>query len=134
MKLINKQSALRTLGVAVILGTGVVIDDAHAAGGWKDHNTALEAGYQVALALDMFTTMDIKRHDDIEEVGPARHFLGSNPEKAETAVYFAASGLLHYAVSRALPRGYREGFQAVSLVVEGGYAVHNIRLGLKWTW
>lgn len=134
MKLINKQSALRAAGVAVILGTGVVLDDAHAAGGWQDHNTALEVGYQVANVLDMFTTMDIKNHDNITEQGPAKRFLGENPERLETAVYFAASGALHYAISRALPPGYREGWQAVSLVIEGGYAVNNMKLGLKWTW
>jgi len=125
-----KQSAIRAAGLAVLLGSGVV--DCHAADKWTEENTAMELGYQVANALDMFTTMDIRNHENIREVGPAGKFLGENPKPLETVVYFAASGALHYTVSRVLPRYYREAFQGASLVIEGSYAAHNMALGLKW--
>ena len=132
MKLISKQSALRAAGLAVLLGTGVCLDDCHAADKWTDDNTAMEVGYVVASTLDMFTTMDIKNHDDIEEVGPAKMFLGKNPEALPTVGYFVGTTVLHYVIARNLPRYYREAFQGVSLVVEGGYAFNNMKLGLKW--
>lgn len=101
---------------------------------WNDYNTAMEVGYVIASVIDMRTTMDIRNHDNIEERGPAGYVLGRNPEPLPTVAYFAATTAAHYAISRALPSGYREVWQAVTLTVEGGYAVNNMRLGLKWTW
>jgi hypothetical protein len=104
------------------------------ADGWKEHNTVLEVGYVVASSVDMLTTLDIKNHDDIVEAGPAGYVLGRNPETLPTVAYFAGTTALHYVVSRALPSGYREAWQAVTLTVEGGYAYRNLRLGLGWRW
>lgn len=99
---------------------------------WKEHNTAMEVGYVIASVLDMNTTMDIRNHDNIEEVGPAKVFLGANPEPLPTMVYFAATTAAHYAISRALPPGYREVWQGVTLTVESGMAFNNMKLGLSW--
>lgn len=115
-----------------VLSTMAMVAPANAAE-WDDHNTAMEVGYVIASVLDMNTTMDIRNHDNIEEVGPAKLFLGANPEPLPTVVYFAATTAAHYAISRALPSGYREVWQAVTLTVEGGYAYNNMRLGLKWS-
>jgi hypothetical protein len=119
--------------VALAAVMAACMADAPAAGGWTDENTALEVGYAVAATFDMLTTLDIKNHDDIEESGPAKIFLGRNPETLPTVGYFVGTTVLHYAVSRALPRGYREAWQGLTLVIEGGYAANNIRLGLSWS-
>lgn len=118
--------------LALALGSAAL--NAHGADKWTDDNTALEIGYNVAAFIDMRTTMDIKNHDHIVEAAPvARALLGRNPEPLPTAAYFVGTSVLHYMVSRALPRGYREAWQAVTLTVEGGYAVNNMKLGLSWS-
>lgn len=118
--------------IAYVAVCFVAIRDAEAGDRWTDTNTALELGYLAVAFVDMRTTMDIRNHPDIIEVGPARHFLGKNPEPLPTVAYFAAGAAAHYAISRALPRGWRETWQVVSIGFEGGYAVHNVRMGLKW--
>jgi len=109
-------------------------DSVCAADKWTPENTALEIGYNLFALIDMRTTMDIRNHDNIEERGPAGLVLGRNPEPLPTVAYFVGTSVLHYGVSRALPRYWREGWQVVTIGVEGGYALNNVRLGLKWTW
>jgi len=110
-------------------------DSLCAAERWTASNTAMEVGYNVAAFIDMRTTMDIREHSDIEEVGPiASAVLGRNPEPLPTAAYFLTTSALHYGVSRSLPPGWREGWQMVTIGVEAGYALNNVRLGLKWAW
>lgn len=107
---------------------------ARADNSWTYENTAMEIGYNALALIDMRTTMDIRKHDNIEEVGPARVVLGRNPEVLPTVAYFAATSVAHYAISRTLPRGWREGWQVVTIGVEGSFALNNVRLGLNWTW
>lgn len=100
---------------------------------WTTADTQRELAYVAISVIDMGQTMDIRNHDDIEEGVPfTRAILGRNPEPLPTAAYFAATTALHYGISRALPRGWREGWQSVTIVVNGAVVANNWAIGLRW--
>jgi hypothetical protein len=93
----------------------------------------LEWVYQAAAAADMLTTLDIKNHPNLVEENP---ILGQHPSDAKVIGYFAATGLLHWAVTRELvngnmPRPLINAFECVSIGVEAGFAAHNYSIGLR---
>lgn len=102
---------------------------------WRPGDTRREIAYNVFAAVDMMQTMDIRNHDNIEEAVPfTRAILGRNPEPAQTAAYFVATSALHYGISRALPHGWREGWQAVTIIIEGSVVANNYVVGLRVGW
>ena len=102
---------------------------------WTRADTGRQVAYTALLGLDMATTLDIKNHDDTHESGIiTRQILGRNPETLPTVGYFAAVGVLNYAVARNLPSKYRKPFQILTSVLAGGHVIHNWRIGLRPTW
>ena len=98
---------------------------------WTKRDTALQWTHTLVLAMDAVQTADIHNSPEIEEGGFARYFLGKNPEPAETYTYFAASAVVSYLVTRALPAEWRPWWQganitrvAYSIVNNCGYAKH----------
>jgi hypothetical protein len=91
-----------------------------------------EAAFQVALAADMLTTLDIKRHPNIEE---SNFILGKHPSDSKVLCYWAASALLHYEVSKAIhdnaDRDMLNFWQYGTTLIELGYVGHNLGIGLK---
>ena len=73
-----------------------------------DHfpSAALEGVYQVANALDYSTTVNVARRPDCyrESAFPTEQILGEHPSVAGVEVYWAASSVAHYAISRWLDR------------------------------
>ena len=99
---------------------------------WTKADTARQTAYSVLLGLDMLTTLDIKNHDDTHENGViTRQLLGRNPETLPTVTYFAAVGVLNYAVARNLPKEWRPTWQTISAVFAGGHVINNWRIGLR---
>jgi hypothetical protein len=101
----------------------------------KPPTPALEWAYQGAALVDMLTTLDIKHHpaDKIVEMNP---FLGSRPSDGKVLAYFAAAGLLHYALTRELvrenvPAPIVQTWEALSIGLELGMVGHNYGIGLK---
>lgn len=102
---------------------------------WTSADSKRELASGALMFVDMMQTMDIKNHDDIEEANPlARSLLGSNPEPLQTGAYFAAAAGIHYGISRALPRGWREAWQYGTIVVQGSVVANNWAIGLRMKW
>jgi hypothetical protein len=100
---------------------------------WTATDTKYQLAYTTIAILDAGTTADIKNHDDIEEANPvARYFLGRNPEKLETAVYFTTMAGLNYAVSAYLKPKHRRLWQRTTIVINGSIVANNYRIGLRW--
>ena len=84
-----------------------------------------------ALAADAVTTAQIRHDPDVVERAPiTRDLLGSEPEAAETAAYFAALGLLHWVIGQQLPEPWRERWQWACVVISGAYVINNCAQGL----
>lgn len=117
-------------GAMILVGTMVSCDKAQA-DDWTATNTALELGFAGLVVADYFQTVDIKNHDDIHEANPvARVLIGENPEPLQTAGYMAASVGIHWAISRALPKGWREAWQTGTVIVQAGVVGSNYHMGL----
>ena len=128
---IEKYGPFVAWAVATAMGLMLLADDARAADSWTKKNTAMEAAFVGLVVADYFQTIDIKNHDDIREVNPvARVIIGHNPEPLQTAGYMAASVGIHWAISRTLPKGWREAWQAGTVVVQAGVVGSNYHLGL----
>lgn len=113
------------LVVAVVTGGGCASDE------WRPRDTVSEVGFQVLNALDAYTTRRIRAHPDVEEVEPVtRAILGAKPEPTETVAYFAALGLAHYLISRALPPRWRTAWQTQTIAYTAIIVRRNCELGL----
>ena len=110
-----------TVGVLIALAA-----PAAAADPWTARNTVLEATYAVAHAADWRQTLDIGAAG--RETNP---ILGPRPHPNAVHAYFASTLVAHALVSWALPRGWREGWQATWIMVEAGYVAHNVSLGWR---
>jgi hypothetical protein len=100
---------------------------------WTRADTHREIAYHVVAWMDAATTADIKNHDDIEEKAPiTRQVIGKNPSNGEVVAWFAATSVVHYGISRALPKPYRKYWQYVTIGVESAMVVNNVSLGLRW--
>ena len=129
MKIIASRHLLGAAAIALTLFVG---SHAKAADDWTKADTARQWVYTGVALADALTTADIRNHDDIEEATPlARWALGKNPEPLPTAVYFAASAGLNYAIARALPRKYRAAWQTSTIALNGYVVGRNIGLGLR---
>jgi len=72
--------------------------------------------YQGAAFADMLTTLDIAKHPNLVEENP---LMGQHPSDGKVLGYFAATGVLHYLVTRELVR------------LEVGMVAHNYSIGLR---
>jgi hypothetical protein len=91
--------------------------------------------YFAAASLDMLTTMDIKHHPEYEE---SNIFLGKHPSDAKILGWFVLTDLLHAGITYELvdndvPKPIIKAWEYISIGVETGYAVHNYRLGLRFS-
>jgi len=94
----------------------------------------LEWAYQASAVADMMTTLDIKNHPELEEANP---ILGPHPSDRKVLAYFAATGALHYFVTRELvdqgaPRGLIDAWELISTSFEIGCTAHNYSAGLRF--
>lgn len=96
---------------------------------WRTEDTQCEIAYQVVAAMDWAQTRNIARNPGRwEEQNPV---LGKHPSVGEVDAYFAVMGVLHYAVSEALPVEYRSAWQYVSIILESRSVVNNYSIGLS---
>jgi len=103
---------------------------------WSTNDTRRQVLVTVLYAGDALTTMNIKNHTDVEELGVvARQILGENPETLETALYFTGLAAANYAIAKRLPEGgWRTGWQTGSALISGTFIINNWRLGLRPAW
>lgn len=92
--------------------------------------------YQGAALADMLTTLDIKRHP-VAKIVETNPFLGSRPSDAKVLGYFAATGALHWLITRELvnenvPLSVINAWEYVSIGIETGVMAHNFSIGLRF--
>lgn len=91
---------------------------------WTDRDTAAEMVFGLAMVGDYLQTRQIARQG--LEMNP---IMGRRGERVKPEIYFPATLILHVATAWALPRPYRNVFQALSITVETGFVGYNLRLG-----
>lgn len=89
--------------------------------------------YQGVALGDMLTTLDIAKHPGLVEENP---LLGQHPSDGKVLGYFAATGVLHYLVTRELvrenvPAPIVQTWEALGIGLEVGMVAHNYSLGLR---
>jgi hypothetical protein len=110
----------------VAVWIALVAPAAASAEDWTARDTALEVVYAVAQAADWRQTLDIAAAG--REINPV---LGPHPSAGVVHTYFASTLVAHALVARALPRPWREGWQAAWIVIETGYVARNVSLGWR---
>lgn len=103
---------------------------------WTQADTAREVTYQVIEAMDWMQTRYLIKHpyaiqnctDPCHEVN---RILGQYPSTDRVNTYFLIVGIAHYAISKALPKNWRTGWQYVSIGFEGAVVARNFHLGIK---
>lgn len=113
---------LLTVLLVHVLCAGVEASD------WTEADTAREVAYLALHVMDWGQTLDIADHPErFYERNPV---LGRHPSRGDVNRYFIITGLLHPVVSYMLPRGWRDGWQYVTIGVEVGCVGANARLGV----
>lgn len=89
--------------------------------------------YQGAAFADMLTTLDIAKHPNLVEENP---LMGQHPSDGKVLGYFAATGALHYLVTRELvrenvPAPIVQTWEALGIGLEVGMVAHNYSIGLR---
>lgn len=89
--------------------------------------------FDAALAADMLTTYDIRRHPELEEKNV---LLGAHPNGAQIAGYGLLMAGLHAAITYELvredvPTPVVAVWELVTIGIETAYTVNNYRLGLR---
>lgn len=107
---------------------------AHAGDYWKTM-PKLEYAFFAAETADMLTTLDIKNHPDLYEQNP---IMGRHPSDAKVIGWCVSAALMHSAITHEMVvHGVRPSFinawEYVSIGVETGFAVHNLSVGLRFT-
>ena len=95
---------------------------------WTWGDTIREAAYLQLTVMDWGQTRYIARSLVYKE---SNRLLGENPTKEEVDRFFVVNILLHGAVSYALPRRWREGWQYVTIGVRFNTVQHNHSIGVK---
>ena len=92
--------------------------------------------FYAAEAADMMTTLDIKNHPNLQEENP---ILGHHPSDAMVISMCSVAALIHSSITYVMvdngvnPKVIKA-WEYVSIGVESGFAVHNLRLGLRFTY
>jgi len=96
---------------------------------WSRSDTYRQVTYSALHLLDWSQTRYIAEN-------PSRYYesynlvLGRHPSKDKVDIYYAATLAIHTAVARLLDGPYREGWQYITIGVEGPMVVHNFRIGI----
>ncbi len=98
---------------------------------WTRAATRWEIAFQVVNMADAYTTMQIRHTELIEEKNwLTRELIGAQPVEQDVAMLFAAYGIGHYLIAKALPKKWRPYYQVGSCVFWLELIVNNCRHGL----
>lgn len=117
---------MRIIVFVVLLG---VSGSVHA---WSEADTRREWAHGILLAADHGQTLDISRdcHNGLDRY-ERNPLLSSCPDRGDVNRHFLLTGIIHYGISRALPRPYRKWWQRVTIAYEAGFVAHNASIGLE---
>lgn len=95
---------------------------------WTKEDTYLEITYLAIHIADWGNTLYIADHpEDYHEINP---ILGRHPSRSRVNNYFMITGLLHPAISYALPQPYRQYWQYATVGIEAGVVGWNLSIGI----
>ena len=110
--------------------------NANAADAWSKSDTTREIAYLALHVADWGQTRNIVHRSNTGCDGDStcierNPFLGRNPSIRRVDTYFAVTALAHAAISHALPKDWRQGWQYVTIGMEAGVVGYNYSIGLK---
>lgn len=96
---------------------------------WDKQEIALEVIWQTLHAVDWLQTQEIASNDDYYETNL---LIGKYPSRGRVNTHMALFAVGHVAISHFMPDKYRKYWQGISIVVKGGYVVHNYSIGIRF--
>lgn len=119
--------SLRHILLAVLMLVGL---PARAADPWSRADIIRETAVVTVSTADWLQTIELTQRMGRPELNP---LLGPHPTRGEINRYFAASILLHVAITRALPARFRPAWQYGSIGWELAIVGHNASVGIRVT-
>lgn len=119
---------LMLIGIFVLLVLAL-LGASYGAEKWTGTDTALESAFVLTMLIDRNQTMQAI-DGGYEEVGWARHFIGSHPSEGRINSYFALATAAHAAIAYLLPQPWRLGWQSFWIGVEVNTIDRNREFGL----
>lgn len=89
--------------------------------GWTKANTALESAFVIEQVVDYRQTSEAVTYG-----AEANPIMGSSGQYVSPQAYFLTTTLLHIAIAAALPRGWREAWQAIPTITQGYNTYENV--------
>ncbi len=108
-----------------------------AADPWSKADIEREAVYLTLHVADWGQTRNIVHRADTGCAGGPKcielnPILGRNPSIRRVDTYFVVTALAHAAISHALPKDWRKGWQYLTIGMEAGVVGYNYSIGLKF--
>lgn len=98
---------------------------------WTTGDTVWQGIYVATAIADGYAATKIHEHPNIIEDGPiASAFLGQNPDPSDVWLYIGTSVLVHYAIARSLPEGWRTLWQVGGIWRHGNAVNDAHQMGL----
>ncbi len=95
---------------------------------WTATDTTLQVTYLTLHAMDWAQTLHIARNP--QRYYETNHSLGQHPSEGRVNSYFALTGIANTALTVALPKPWRTGWQVGIIVHDYTYVQHNHRIGI----
>ena len=95
---------------------------------WTKADTAFQLGYTALHVMDWSQTLDIEQDPRYFE---RNSILGRDPSRGRVNTYFATTLGLHWLIARALPRKWRNTFQAGTIAIQFGVVKDNLEAGVS---
>ena len=130
--------------LALLLCSGLFAQTPNSA--WTKADTGFETAWQVLNFIDWRQTSNIHNtfsvantdpltgHQTFAVYGEGNRVLGKHPKQSTINQYFATTALLHYTVSRTLPKGGRHVWQAATICYTLTVVRDNVSIGVKLGW
>lgn len=117
---LERCSAIGMFATILLYSTGALA--------WSKEDSYREAAWQTINFIDYRQTLQITKKDNYYEQNP---LLGAHPSRGDVDKYFAASALVHYGISCALPFHYRRSWQWMTIGFSSAIVYRNFQIGLQ---
>lgn len=101
---------------------------------WSNGELIAEGAFLLMLYGDYRQTRYISAHSEKYYEAEAGWAIGKHPTLTAVNNWFAFNAVAHVAIANCLSRGWRRGYQAVTLVYEADIVNDNYKLGVKWSY
>lgn len=116
---------MKTILVAALL---LITPSAHA-DDWSTADSYREAAYLTLHVADWLQTRQIAKNPD--QWRETNYILGAHPSTNAVDAYMISVAAIQLAIAYALPSGYRDAFQYISIGHKAGYVQRNLELSIR---